>query len=93
MELEEGMERVQISISVLRTFKKLFHTYREQIPKYYKHSQSIKLWDFPVKLVFQRSDCIMERLLMIEVCILVFQENWKINISHSYKGGSIFLIK
>uniref|UniRef100_A0A3P8NTU2 Dynein axonemal heavy chain 11 n=1 Tax=Astatotilapia calliptera TaxID=8154 RepID=A0A3P8NTU2_ASTCA len=66
MELEEGMERVQISISVLRTFKKLFHTYREQIPKYYKHSQSIKLWDFPAKLVFQRSDCIMERLLMIE---------------------------
>uniref|UniRef100_A0A3P8NTX1 Dynein axonemal heavy chain 11 n=1 Tax=Astatotilapia calliptera TaxID=8154 RepID=A0A3P8NTX1_ASTCA len=67
MELEEGMERVQISISVLRTFKKLFHTYREQIPKYYKHSQSIKLWDFPAKLVFQRSDCIMERLLMIEL--------------------------
>ncbi|KAL3988340.1 receptor tyrosine-protein kinase erbB-2 [Sarotherodon galilaeus] len=66
MELEEGMERVRISISVLRTFKKLFHTYREQIPKYYKHSQSIKLWDFPAKLVFKRSDCIMERLLMIE---------------------------
>uniref|UniRef100_A0AAX7TS70 Dynein axonemal heavy chain 11 n=1 Tax=Astatotilapia calliptera TaxID=8154 RepID=A0AAX7TS70_ASTCA len=74
MELEEGMERVQISISVLRTFKKLFHTYREQIPKYYKHSQSIKLWDFPV-------------------CILVFQENCKINISHSYKGGTLDFLK
>lgn len=67
MELEEGVERVQITISVLRTFKQLFHTYRQRIPKYYRHTQTIKLWDFPATLVFQRSDCIMDRLLMIEV--------------------------
>uniref|UniRef100_A0A8C4HHK8 Dynein axonemal heavy chain 11 n=1 Tax=Dicentrarchus labrax TaxID=13489 RepID=A0A8C4HHK8_DICLA len=66
MELEEGVERVQITISVLRTFKQLFHTYRQCIPKYYTHTQTIKLWDFPATLVFQRSDRIMERLLMIE---------------------------
>ncbi|KAM9845080.1 LOW QUALITY PROTEIN: dynein axonemal heavy chain 11-like [Aulostomus maculatus] len=66
MELEEGLERVQITISVLRTFKQLFHSYRQRIPKYYQHSLTIKLWDFPASLVFQRSDCIMERLLMIE---------------------------
>lgn len=67
MELEEGVDRVQITISVLRTFKQLFHTYRQRIPKYYRHTQTIKLWDFPATLVFQRSDCIMDRLLMIEV--------------------------
>lgn len=67
MELEEGVERVQITISVLRTFKQLFHTHRQQIPKYYKYSEAIKLWDFPSALVFKRSDRIMERLLMIEV--------------------------
>lgn len=67
MELEEGVERVQITISVLRTFKQLFHTHRQQIPKYYKDTETIKLWDFPATLVFQRSDRIMERLLMIEV--------------------------
>ena len=67
MELEEGVERVQITISVLRTFKQLFHTHRQRIPKYYTHSQDVKLWDFPATLVFQRSDRIMERLLMIEV--------------------------
>uniref|UniRef100_A0A3Q3KPD6 Dynein heavy chain tail domain-containing protein n=1 Tax=Monopterus albus TaxID=43700 RepID=A0A3Q3KPD6_MONAL len=67
MELEEGVERVQITISVLRNLKQLFHTYRQSIPKYYKHSQTIKLWDFPATLVFQRSDRIMERLLMTEV--------------------------
>ncbi|KAK5608169.1 hypothetical protein CRENBAI_003200 [Crenichthys baileyi] len=66
MELEEGMERVQISISVLRSFKGLFHTYHQQIPTYYRHEKNIKLWDFPATLVFKRSDCIMERLLMIE---------------------------
>uniref|UniRef100_A0A3B3UDD1 Dynein axonemal heavy chain 11 n=1 Tax=Poecilia latipinna TaxID=48699 RepID=A0A3B3UDD1_9TELE len=66
MELEEGMERVRISVSVLRSFKKLFHVYRQQIPAYFKHEKDIKLWDFPATLVFKRSDCILERLLMIE---------------------------
>ncbi|KAF0047081.1 hypothetical protein F2P81_000714 [Scophthalmus maximus] len=66
MELEEGVERVQITISVLRNFKQFFHTHRQRIPEYYTHSQTIKLWDFPATLVFQRSDRIMERLLMIE---------------------------
>lgn len=83
MELEEGVERVQITISVLRTFKQLFHTHRQRIPKYYRHTQTIKLWDFPATLVFQRSDRIMERLLMIEVhgltsialCVLVLLED------------------
>lgn len=67
MELEEGVERVQITISILRTFKQLFHTHRQQIPKYYKYNEAIKQWDFPSSLVFKRSDRIMERLLMIEV--------------------------
>ena len=71
MELEEGVERVQITILVLRTFKKLFHTHRQRIPQYYRHSQFVKLWVFPAALVFQRSDRIMERLLMIEVHVLV----------------------
>uniref|UniRef100_A0A672ZX55 Dynein heavy chain tail domain-containing protein n=1 Tax=Sphaeramia orbicularis TaxID=375764 RepID=A0A672ZX55_9TELE len=54
-------------IVLMSTFKQLFRTYQQQIPKYYKNSQSVKLWDFPASLVFQRSDRIMERLLMIEV--------------------------
>lgn len=71
MELEEGVERVQIAILVLRTFKQLFHTHRQKITEYYRHSQAIKLWDFPAALVFQRSERIMERLLMIKVHELV----------------------
>ncbi|XP_029380608.1 dynein heavy chain 11, axonemal [Echeneis naucrates] len=66
MELEEGVERVQTTISVLRSFKQMFYTYRQQIPTYYKHSERVKLWDFPATLVFEHTDRIMERLLMIE---------------------------
>uniref|UniRef100_G3PRS5 Dynein axonemal heavy chain 11 n=1 Tax=Gasterosteus aculeatus TaxID=69293 RepID=G3PRS5_GASAC len=66
MELEEGMERVQITISVLRVFKRLFHSHRQRIPSYYRHGRAVKLWDFPATLVFQRSDRIVERLLMVE---------------------------
>ncbi|XP_068196033.1 dynein axonemal heavy chain 11 [Antennarius striatus] len=66
MELEEGVERVQITISVLRNLKQLFHTHRQRVPKYYKNTKNLKLWDFPATLVFQRLDRIMERLVMIE---------------------------
>uniref|UniRef100_A0A8C6TCK7 Dynein heavy chain tail domain-containing protein n=1 Tax=Neogobius melanostomus TaxID=47308 RepID=A0A8C6TCK7_9GOBI len=69
MELEEGVERVQITISVLQTFKQLFHTYRQKVPQYYKYSHLVKLWDFPASLVFQRTDRIMGRLHMIEVSL------------------------
>ncbi|XP_072771260.1 dynein beta chain, ciliary-like [Nerophis lumbriciformis] len=66
MELEEGQERVQITISVLHTFKQLFHTYRQKILGFFQHNQTIKLWDFPASLVFRRSDRVLERLLMME---------------------------
>ena len=67
MELEEGVERVQITITVLQTFKQLFHAHRQKIPQYFRDTAAIRLWDFPARLVFQRSDLIMERLRMIEV--------------------------
>ncbi|XP_061694561.1 dynein axonemal heavy chain 11 [Syngnathoides biaculeatus] len=66
MEIEEGRERVQITIYILRTFKQLFHTHCQKILEYFQHGQTVKLWEFPTSLVFQRSDNIMERLCMIE---------------------------
>lgn len=67
MELEEGVERVQMTIGVLQTFKQLFHAHRRNIPKYFRDAAAVRPWDFPPGLVFQRSDRIMERLRMIEV--------------------------
>ncbi|XP_061653101.1 dynein axonemal heavy chain 11 [Phyllopteryx taeniolatus] len=66
MELEEGQERVQITIYIMRTYKQVFHTHCQKILKYFQHGQTVKLWDFPTSIVFRRSDSIMERLLMIE---------------------------
>ncbi|KAJ8011706.1 hypothetical protein DPEC_G00061030 [Dallia pectoralis] len=66
MELEEGLERVQVTISVLQSFKHLFHTHRQRIPQYYSHEENVKPWDFPSTLVFHRTDCTLDRLLMIE---------------------------
>ena len=69
MELEEGVERVQITISVLQSFKQLFHSHRQSIPQYYRPGETIKPWDFPAALVFSRTDRVLERLHMIEVCV------------------------
>lgn len=69
MELEEGVERVQMTIGVLRSFKRLFHTHRQRIPQYYRSGETVKQWDFPSTLVFHRADQVLDRLLMIEVCV------------------------
>ncbi|KAL7890701.1 hypothetical protein AOLI_G00001770 [Acnodon oligacanthus] len=69
MELEEGVERVQRAIHVFQVFKRTFQQYRDRLsPKgpYSQLGRAVAPWDFPSSLVFQRIDCIMERLLMIE---------------------------
>ncbi|KAG5833963.1 hypothetical protein ANANG_G00281520 [Anguilla anguilla] len=66
MELEEGVERVQRTIHVIRSFKRSFHQHREKIGQYYGGDAEVKPWDFPSSLVFHRTDCILQRLLMIE---------------------------
>lgn len=70
MELEEGVERVQKALQVFRAFKQTFQQYRDRLASMGPYSQpgrSVKPWDFPSQIIFQRSDRINERLLMIEV--------------------------
>nr|XP_046213681.1 dynein axonemal heavy chain 11 [Oncorhynchus gorbuscha] len=86
MELEEGVERVQVTIGVLRSFKRLFHTHRQRIPQYYRSGETVRQWDFPSTLVFHRADHILDRLLMIEelfASALVFLKLEKVEL-----GGS-----
>ncbi|MCJ8730075.1 hypothetical protein PDJAM_G00113410 [Pangasius djambal] len=69
MELEEGVERVQRALQVFRAFKHTFQQYRDRLSPMgpYSHlGRSVKPWDFPSQLIFQRTDRINERLLMIE---------------------------
>lgn len=70
MELEEGVERVQRALQVFRAFKHTFQQYRDRLSAMGPYSQpgrSVKAWDFPSQIIFQRTDRISERLLMIEV--------------------------
>lgn len=70
MELEEGVERVQKALQVFRAFKHTFQQYRDRLSPmgpYSLSGRSVKPWDFPSQIIFQRIDRINERLLMIEV--------------------------
>lgn len=72
MELEEGMDRVRKAIQVFWTFKRSFQQHRDKLTPtgpYSRPGLTVKPWDFPSELVFHRTDCIMERLRMIEVCV------------------------
>ncbi|XP_039545600.1 dynein heavy chain 11, axonemal [Pimephales promelas] len=69
MELEEGMDRVRKAIQVFWTFKRSFQQHRDKLTPtgpYGRPGLAVKPWDFPSELVFHRTDCIMERLRMIE---------------------------
>ncbi|XP_048056692.1 dynein axonemal heavy chain 11 isoform X1 [Megalobrama amblycephala] len=69
MELEEGMDRVRKAIQVFWTFKRSFQQHRDKLTPtgpYSRPGLTVKPWDFPSELVFHRTDCIMERLRMIE---------------------------
>lgn len=70
MELEEGVERVHRALQVFRAFKHTFQLYRDRLSPsgpYSKPGRSVKPWDFPSHIIFQRTDRVSERLLMIEV--------------------------
>uniref|UniRef100_W5MKY4 Dynein, axonemal, heavy polypeptide 9 like n=1 Tax=Lepisosteus oculatus TaxID=7918 RepID=W5MKY4_LEPOC len=66
MELEEGVERVQRTINIIKSFKRCYNQHRDKIKQYYREQHDVRPWDFPSHLVFVRMDRILERLLMIE---------------------------
>ncbi|KAF5892934.1 dynein heavy chain 11, axonemal-like, partial [Clarias magur] len=70
MELEEGVERVQRALQVFRAFKHIFQQYRDRLGpggRYGQRGRPVQPWDFPSHIIFQRTDRITERLLMIEI--------------------------
>ncbi|KAM4697873.1 dynein axonemal heavy chain 11-like [Rhinophrynus dorsalis] len=66
MELEEGLERVQQTVVMFKSFKKMFSIYKEKLAHNSENTDGVKMWDFPSNLVFSRFDSILERLLYIE---------------------------
>ncbi|KAM4689042.1 dynein axonemal heavy chain 11 [Discoglossus pictus] len=76
-ETEEALERVQIALKALRSFRNSFSSYRSKLGAFYTDSKKIKLWDFRSQMVFARYDRFLERLMKIEdifITMLEFQK-------------------
>nr|XP_036878224.1 dynein heavy chain 11, axonemal [Manis javanica] len=76
-EIEDSLEKVQVAISILKTFKNSFFKYRKRLASYFMGSKELKPWDFQSHLVFCRFDKFLDRFMKIEdifVTILEFEK-------------------
>ncbi|XP_071447818.1 dynein beta chain, ciliary [Hetaerina americana] len=64
-DLDEAMQRIQLSISVLKTFRAIFDNSRENIASYFKEKEPTP-WTFHPNAVFERFDSFLKRLEMIQ---------------------------
>ncbi|KAG8573239.1 hypothetical protein GDO81_012334 [Engystomops pustulosus] len=90
-ETEEALERVQIAVNVLRTFKHSFQSHRNNLGSFYRDSNEFKPWDFRSQLVFARYDRFLERLMKIEHILktsIEFQKLEKLEFGGS-KGNTL----
>uniref|UniRef100_A0A2K6TF76 Dynein axonemal heavy chain 11 n=1 Tax=Saimiri boliviensis boliviensis TaxID=39432 RepID=A0A2K6TF76_SAIBB len=65
-EIEESLEKVQVAVNILKTFKNSFFNYRKKLASYFMGSKKPRLWDFQSHLVFCRFDKFLDRLMKIE---------------------------
>ncbi|XP_032944295.1 dynein axonemal heavy chain 11 isoform X2 [Rhinolophus ferrumequinum] len=76
-EIEDSLERVQVAINILKTFKSSFFNCRKGLANYFMENKEVKLWDFQSHLVFWRFDKFLDRFMKIEdlfVTILEFEK-------------------
>ncbi|XP_038653360.1 dynein heavy chain 11, axonemal-like isoform X2 [Scyliorhinus canicula] len=76
-EIEESVERVQISVKIFKAYKDCFLKHKEKLANYYANLQDCILWDFPLSMVFTRFDRFLNRLLQLEdlfITMLEFQK-------------------
>ncbi|XP_049749389.1 dynein axonemal heavy chain 11 isoform X2 [Elephas maximus indicus] len=76
-EIEDSMEKVQIAIHILKTFRNSFFNYQKVLARYFTGNKELKPWDFQSHLVFCRFDKFLDRLMKIEdvfVTILEFEK-------------------
>ncbi|XP_019507533.1 PREDICTED: dynein heavy chain 11, axonemal [Hipposideros armiger] len=76
-EIEDSLEKVQMAINILKTFKHSFFNYRKGLANYCMENKELKPWDFQSHLVFCRFDKFLDRFMKIEdlfVTILEFEK-------------------
>ncbi|KAM7121693.1 dynein axonemal heavy chain 11 [Molossus nigricans] len=76
-EIEDSLEKVQVAINILKTFKNSFFNYRKGLANYFMGNKEVKPWDFQSHLVFCRFDKFLDHFMKIEdifVTILEFEK-------------------
>uniref|UniRef100_A0A8C4MXA9 Dynein axonemal heavy chain 11 n=1 Tax=Equus asinus asinus TaxID=83772 RepID=A0A8C4MXA9_EQUAS len=66
-EIEDSLEKVQVAINILKTFKNSFFNYRKELESYFPGNKELKPWDFQSHLVFCRFDKFLDRFMKIEL--------------------------
>ncbi|KAM5302539.1 dynein axonemal heavy chain 11 isoform 2-T2 [Glossophaga mutica] len=73
-EIEDSLEKVQVAINVLKTFKSSFFNYRSGLANYFVGNKEAKPWDFQPHLVFCRFDKFLDRFMKIEDIFVTIME-------------------
>ncbi|KAL1791277.1 dynein heavy chain 11, axonemal [Sigmodon hispidus] len=76
-EIEDALEKVQMAISILKTFQNSFFKSRKGLRSYFTGKNEWRPWDFQSHLVFGRFNKFLDRLIKIEdmfVTILEFEK-------------------
>ncbi|EPY83258.1 dynein heavy chain 11, axonemal [Camelus ferus] len=76
-EIEDSLEKVQVAVNILKTFRNSFFNYRKGLASYFVGSKELKPWDFQSHLVFCRFDKFLDRVMKIEdifVTMLEFEK-------------------
>ena len=65
IEVEEALDKVNVSISTLKEFRNCFRKYKAKLPSYFSNNSRVKKWSFQEHLIFQKYDNFIERLKII----------------------------
>ena len=65
IEVEEALDKVNVSISTLKEFRSCFKKYKAKLPSYFTNESRVKKWSFQEHLIFQKYDTFIDRLKII----------------------------
>ena len=78
IEVEEALDKVNISIRNLKEFKTTFQQFKAVVPTYFTEEKTPKTWEFQEALIFKRFDDFLERLNTVKDFFLTAQQFLKL---------------
>ena len=78
IEVEEALDKVNISIRNLKEFRTTFQHFKSIVPTYFTEEKTPKTWEFQEHLIFHRFDEFLERLNIIREFFLTAQQFLKL---------------